>query len=576
MNRWLMLKRFLPLAGLAAVQLVIIAAVPSKAPPSVEAAGFDPAAGGIAVDPLDGQPLDAAGNPIEVGADGPTGGGGGGGPTGGGPTGGDGINEAPAGDTSHCVNGRQFDASVVLHPPPCVASFGDGDNGGATYRGVTGDTIKVVVYRGNLGPAVDAILTAQGSNPSDEEFDAMLNAASAWINDHYQLYGRKIEAIRFNGQCASVPPDYACLRNEARQIVENHQPFAFVWNSSLASPFFDEFSKRGVVNIGGWGFRDQFAQLRRPYHYDLPMGGSQLVDLVSEWYCNRMYGNGQATAEHAGDPAFHSRPRVLGAISTDDPENKKSIDELNILLQRKCGASVAHTYFYAQDITTAEQQKRAAVNRMRESPESTTVMCFCDLVAPTFLYQESQEQAYFPEHVMVGTGFMDADASAQAYGGLPSRNDGHQYGYNFDYAFGLAQLPDEEPMASNHAARLFQATGTAGTPYPSAYRDVEYYMLLAGLLQGAGPDLTPVNLEAGAGQMLSSAPAGLGNPKLNIRSVVPTKDYTWFDSVREIYWSKQPSEFNGEAGTWAIVGDGRWYRAGEIPTGLIKVPRPPR
>jgi hypothetical protein len=203
-------------------------------------------------------------------------------------------------------------------------------------------------------------------------------------------------------------------------------------------------------------------------------------------------------------------------------------------------------------------------------------MCFCDLVAPIFLYQESQEQAYFPEHVMVGTGFMDADASAQAYGGLPSSNDNHQYGYNFDYTFGLAQLPDEEPMANNHAARIFKATGTAGTPYPSAYRDVEYYTLLAGLLQGAGPKLTPVNVEAGAGRMLSSAPGGFANPKLNIRSVVPTKDYTWFDSVREIYWSKQPSEFNGEPGTWAIVGDGRWYRAGEIPTGLIKVPRPPR
>src|SRR5207237_1208169 len=54
---------------------------------------------------------------------------------------------APAGDTSHCKDGRQFDTAVDWYAPPCVPKF-SGDNGGATYQGVSGDTITILQYRG--------------------------------------------------------------------------------------------------------------------------------------------------------------------------------------------------------------------------------------------------------------------------------------------------------------------------------------------------------------------------------------------------------------------------------------------
>lgn len=580
MNRWSMLKRYLPLAAVIAVQLVIVAAVPSRQPPQAVATGGpgagdfqDPFAGGVEpgeFDPdFDPTSPDATGG--GGGADGPGGADG----TGGGGGGGGGA--ALAGDTSHCVNGRQFGSDISRHPPPCVPNF-VGDNGGNTYQGVTAETVKVLIYDANLGAAVEAILEQQGSNPGVEEHKAFADAFFTWANSVYEFYGRKVETVVVHGQCPSVPPDYDCLRSEARQLNAEHKPFAFIQNTSLASPFFDEWSKLGVLNIGGHAFRDQFSQLRRPYHYDVHKGGTQLADMVAEWYCKRMYGNGEATAAHAGDPRFHDQRRVLGVISQDDPENKNTISELNVFLQRKCGARVQHTYFYAQDINTAAQQKRAGVNRMRENPESTTVMCFCDQVAPQFLYQESQEQAYFPEHILVGTAWMDADTSGQSYDDVPSANDGHEYGHNFHYAFGLAHLFDEEPSNADQAVRVWRAAGNSGEPpWDAAYRDFEYYSMLATLVQGAGPNLTPANVEAGSARMTPSAPGGVGNIKLNLRSVQPTNDYTWFDSLREVYWStQQTSEFNGEPGTWAPLGDGRWYRAGEFPTGLIDVPRTPR
>lgn len=580
MSRASLLRRYAPLAVVVAVQLVIITLVPSKKPLEVAAGGPGTGDPTQFVDPL--APA-GPGTTLPGGStvDGP----GGNGPgesvvtTPGGGTVPDGAvdpddptRETP-GSTAHCVSGRQANPKVYAYAPQCIPTW-SGDNGGATYRGATAKEIKVIVYRGNLGAAVDAILSAQGSDPSDEDFDKFMDAAFGWLNKHYELYGRKFVAKRWNGECPSVPPDYDCLRSEASKIVSQEKPFAFVWNTSLASAMFDQFSDLKVVNLGGWGFRDSFNTLHGPYHWDIEVGGTQMVDMVSEWYCKRMYGGGSAKAVYAGDTSFHARNRVVGAISTDDPENKATLQQFDSMLQQKCGARVAHKYFYAQDITTAEQQKRAAVNKMRESPESTTVMCFCDLVAPLFLYQEQEQQNYYPENVIVATGFMDADNSAQAYGSLSAPGASQKA---FDNAFGLAQLPDEEPVSSNQAARIFKEMGVAGTPYPSASRDFEYYAMLGALVQGAGPRLTPDNLALGSSRMLAVAPGGFTNEALNIRSVQPPNDYTWWDSMREVYWSTtKTSEVNGEAGSWISLNGGRWFRKGEFPTGLIKLPAKPR
>jgi hypothetical protein len=507
-----------------------------------------------------------------TGAGGPTGGIGGG-RRGGGPAGsGGGTATQAAGDTSHCVGGRQFDPAKFAYAPPCVPKFA-GDNGGATYQGVTKDTIKVIQYRANLGAAVDALLTAQGANPTTEQMQAMLTAVTKFINENYELYGRKYQVKLVNGQCNSVPPDYPCLRGEFRRIIQEEKPFAIIWVTSLASPAFDEMSKLGVVNLGGWGFRDSFNQAHRPYHWDLQMGGSQLVAHVGEWYCKRMAGG---KAEYAGaDPNptedLRNKPRVLGVISTDDPENKLAIDELKGHLA-KCGVRIAAEYYYAQDITTADQQRRAAVSKMINAGV-TTIMCFCDLVAPIFLYNTCEEQRYYPEHVMVATGYMDTDRAAQAYDHtLPPDNvtPAHQ----FENAFGLAQNPKPVFREQNTAARLMKAAGNFNQFYDSAEVDMTYHLMLATLIQAAGPNLTPQNLEAGAFRL---PPVGaLDNDELTLRQFKPG-DYTWTDALREVYWSPtRPSSFNRQPGAYVNVNGNRWFQLGQYPSGLLRLPPKPR
>ncbi len=590
MNRATLARRYGPLVAVIAIQLLIIAAVPSKAPQGEALSAGSPTAGGLIAGPEEGTFIDPATGQI-VTADGTIVGtvGGQGGGTGAGGVGGvggaGGATEGPgavsAGSTAHCVDGRQYDPKFFYYAPTCVPKF-SGDNGGATYQGVTKDTIKVVHYTGNNGAFIDSLSEAQGQASTREHRDAFKRAVMNVINSRYELYGRKLQMVEWEGQCAAVPPDYPCLRNEMRQMVQQEKPFAVIWATSVASPAFDELSALKVLNIGGWNFRDSFSQQRRPYHWDVQMGGTQLVRHAAEWWCKRMHGGkaryagetGSGEGQNPPSNDIRSKPRVLGVISTDDPENKLAITTFKDEL-KKCGATVAHEYYYAQDVTRAEEQRRLAVAKMREAPESTSIMCFCELLAPIFLYQTCEEQRYYPEHVMVGTGFMDADEPGQAYDHtLPP--EGHQ----FENSFGLSSIPAQEPEATNDANRVWKAGGNPGS-VPGEYGDAtlhwSYFAMLGTMIQSAGPNLTPANVEAGVfRQPVRGGSRETLNPFVNQRSFGPG-DYTWSDDMREVYWSTiKPSPFNGEPGTQVALNNNRRFNLGEHLTGPFTIPEKPR
>ncbi|MCU1460796.1 MAG: hypothetical protein JWO37_871 [Acidimicrobiales bacterium] len=582
MNRTTLAKRYLPLAAVLAVQLFIIAVVPSTAPGQLVSAATGRGAGaggGSSVNGVDnGTTGDTTpGATVDTGAGGSTGAGSTSGTAGGNGALPPGV--TAKGDTSHCVGGRQFDPKVYGWAPACVPKF-TGDNGGATYRGVTKDTIKVVYMRGNYGQAVNAILTAQGALPSHQQFDQFLGAAQKYINDHYELYGRKIVFKQYQISCGTGgqgPPDNSCLRNEMRTMVGQENPFAVLWNNPVSSETYDELSRLKVVNIGGFGFTNAFNQAHAPYHWDVLMDGDKMAAEVGEWWCKRMNGGNAVYAGQDGNgKSMAGSKRVLGVLSTDDPENKATISLLKRELA-KCGAGVTHEYYYAQDITTADSQRRAAVAEMRKGPIATSIMCFCDQVAPLFLYQQCRDQNYYPEHVMVGTGNMDDDTSTHSYDhDLAPLTAKNQYP-EFENAFGLAQDPQMEPAASDQAARVWQSAGNAGAaPYSSASNDFDYYAMIATLIQAAGPHLTPQDVQAGAQGIGKLSPTNNTGPLFGTRGLGPG-DYTWNDTYREIYFSPaRPSPHDGVPGRYMSLDGGHWYGVGQYPSGLIALPPKPR
>ena len=593
MNRSTLARRYLPLAVVLLVQLLIIAVVPSKSGTNganvAAGAGFesgDFSTDGGAIDPETGELITGEGG-AEGGADGAGGAGGAGGAAGrgaggaaGGAKGAVGANPLgipTEGDTSHCKAGKQYDPAIFLWAPPCIPKYTD-KNPGASYAGVTDSTIKIIVYVGKGNTAVDEILKAQGAYVYDDQRNAWHEVVARFINKNYELYGRKVEIKSYQGRCESIPPDYRCLRNEVREMIAQEKPFAIVWNTSLASPFFAEASAAKVVNLGGWHFRDSFNKAMAPYHYDVQISGTQQVRQWAEWWCKQLNGK---KAIYAGDPEIQARTRVLGVISTNDPENKKTITEDLKAALSECGASYAHEYYYAQDITTADQQRRAGVAKMQEPPESTTVLCYCDLVAPAFLYQTEEENRYYPENIIAGSGFMDSDKAARAYDKLLPGNPQCQCNNQFVNAFGTSQIERQESYAraEDAASRMWRA---AGGPYPScrscsatrapfdaASQSWDYFAMLATLIQHSGPRLTPANMAVGT----TFTPALGGSGRIT-RSVNAQKnDYTWNDDMRMVYWSPtRPSSFDNEPGSYVDLYPGKRFTLGQYPSGDLVLP----
>jgi hypothetical protein len=599
MNRATLARRYAPLAAVVAIQLLIIATVPSRAPSaqSVSAGTGQSAGAGTsgtdATGGTDAAATDASGTG-SAGTGTGTGTASGTGSTGTGTKAGTGTGSAPGAatstasgitaDTSHCVDGRQFDPKVFYWAPKCVGKWGGGNNGGPTYMGVTDKAIKVVVYRGKPNPQVNAILDAIGSNPPTDWVTDFMDKNFQFLNQKYEFYGRKLVWKEFFGQCDTVPPDYTCLRGEMRDIVRTEQPYVVLWPTILASPAFDELSALKVVNVGGQHFRNNpFSLKRRPYHWDLTIPGDVAAKNVAEWYCKRLYNQpakwagstgADATTQNPPSDDIRSKTRVLGVISTDDPENLNTIKQVLKPELAKCGATVAHEFYYAQDIARAEEQRRLGIQKMRESPESTSIMCFCDAVAPLFLYRTAQEQAYFPEHIVVGIGANDSDAVGQSYDhGSTLCPDCHQY----ENAFGLRSIGALQRFTNNDASRLYKMMG--GTKpvdwdkFKTAISDMNYYMLVASLLQGAGPQLTPANLEKGSwAQGSRGGFADINDAHFNKRGFAPG-NYGAYGDMDQVYWSQTAnSESMGNAKGSYIQIDGRRFVSGEFPSGQPNFP----
>lgn len=615
MNRATLARRYAPLAAVVAIQLLIIATVPSTAPSAQDiAAGaadvtdgaFDGtddtglATDGTTADTLTGDTATGSvGGTVTgggstaasgTGGSGATSGGGGtaggGGTSSGGTAGASGI----TGDTTHCKDGRQFDPVIFYYAPKCVGKWAGGNNGGATYQGVTDKEIKVIVYRGKPNPQVDAILDVIGANPDEAWERDFMDKAFEFMNQNFEFYGRKLVWEEIRGQCDTVPPNYTCLRGEMRDIVRDKKPFAVIWNTILASPAFDELSALKVINLGGQHFRNNpFSIQRRPYHWDVTMPGDVLAKYVAEFYCKRLHGKKAKWAGMAGTDArsqnpphndIRSKDRVLGVISTDDPENLNMVKQVLKPELAKCGATVAHEFYYAQDIARAEEQRRLGMQKMRESPESTTIMCFCDAVAPLFMYRTAQEQAYFPEYVVVGAGTNDSDAVGQSYdAGSTLCPDCHQY----ENAFGIRTIPQLERFTNNSAVRLYRMMGGKAfgngadekdwDTYKTAIADLNYYMLLGNLLQGAGPQLVPANVEKGAwAQGPRGGFADINDIHYNARGFKPG-NYGWFTDVDQVYWSQTAkSESMGNAKGAYVQIDGRRFELGQLPEGEPNFP----
>ena len=536
------------------VQLVLALAFPSTAPaptavPPPLAVSVPGTAGGADSDGGTGDPGAAATQGTAAGgtsAGGPSHQGAVVGPAQGGPA---------AGDTSHCVNGRQFGGLVIA--PPCAPTW-RGDNGGATSMGVTRTSIEVVLYQPKSNAAVDAILQSQGLSGTPQQDQDFRDRAAAFINSHYELYGRKVHFDLFQGQCEFAPPDIPCLRNEVDAAVAQYHPFATSW-FSIVGEVYDELSRKGVVSLGG--LTNAFDVAHRPYLYSVLMGQDEQATLATEYWCKKF---ANLPARFAGDPLLQRLPRKVAIVADDLDTLRPALDQLQEGI-RRCDRNGAQMALYSLDTSTAVSQSTTLMAKLKGS-NVTTILWAGDPIFPVFGTHAATSQAYFPENVMEGGGLMDIDVIARAY-------DAQQW----QHAFGISDLPAFQPVDHQDGGRVYRAAGGSGN-VPLSAIFWPFYGLFACSFQEAGPTLTPLTFERAT---LTSPSYGGWRathdphlPYLHFAYLhfAPGK-YTWISDAREVYWSASAtSEFDGKPGAYVALDGGERYVAGEWTAGEPNLP----
>ena len=557
------LRRYAPFALLVATQMVLVLVAPSHGASTNNAlggtfqGGNNAAAnngsgltgGNTAVGGVNGVP-----GTTGSGATGGTNGtGGAGGTSGLGAGGGSSSSGGLQGGASGSFTNEKFCITGLADHLPCMAKWAGGDNGGATSMGVTAKTVTLVMYRAKDNAAVDAILQETGTYTPPATEQQMLGVVTSWINKHFQLYGRKIVFDYVQGTCDIAPPVDSCFRGDADNIVSTYHPFGVMYDSDTNEPaFFDELSRKGVINWGGWAFTDKFNNSLRPYHYDLFMGGDTQAEIAGKWYCQRL---ANQNAKYAGDATLQAMKRKVAVIHADTATVNPSAALLESII-KGCDKNGAIDAPYSSDTSTAAQQ--AATDTAKYKSEGvTTNIWFSDVIAPAYGTKAEASQNWHPEEVIAGEGLLDYDALAQTYDQT-----------EWAHAFGPSDLGNSVGIDKTDAGDIWKAEGQSGSANQNSNLLTTYALSLAGGVMTAGPKLTPLTYEYGVlTQPGYNAYAQWHDPTLTYVKY-GKGDYTGISDIREVYYSTTvTSPNNDRPGGYIPLNGGRRYQIDGIPSG---------
>lgn len=438
----------------------------------------------------------------------------------------------------------------------CYAPF-DGDNGGATDRGVTGDTIRIAVYQApDDDPVLDFVAGAVSVDESNAEIAETLRGFVEFYEAFHETYGRHVELVFVEGGRSEDP---VAARATAVRIDEDIDPF-MVWGGPvLTSAFAEELAARGIACIGcGGSSAGTFFPDNDPLMWSVGMSGQQGRIHLAEYIGKQLAGG---NALFAGDPAMREAPRVFGRLHLEGAEAAASQAAEADLAERLAarGVTFAVTQPYRLDPVTLAEQAAGAVARLKEAGV-TTVVFSGDPVAPITFTREATAQEWFPEWVIGNTALVDTTVYGRLY-------DPDQWAH----AFGVTTLAARtlpEVAGSRFLYEWFHgetppAPDTADliTPAPALFYAV---------LQAVGPELTHETWRD-ALFAAEATPRALTAPSLNYGDDTPWgfTDYHGVDDATEIWWdptAEGPDEIRRDGvGMWRWTDRGRRYPPGEWP-----------
>jgi len=456
------------------------------------------------------------------------------------------------GKTTACA-GQALQVPGDPYSPPCI-SF-SGDNGGATSKGVSKDSITVSIRLTTDQSFQQTLAQLAGAQLRDTNADNVrtLQALATYFNTHFQFYGRKIVLKTYTGQgsLSSELQGNGQAQAEADAVTAGKQINAFADLTGESEPYATALQQQGVLGFGDPYMPGYWHQSHSPYDWSLATDGTDLATDIANYAVQKLCPDGTPAA-YAGGNLKNAGRKFAGIAPANELYQVSATVFKQIMEAHGCHVD---NYSYTLDLGTESQQAENLVSQLK-SKGYTTILCGCDPIFPVYLTGQESSQSYLPEFVEIGAALVDQDYVGQLY---------NQQAYA--HAFGISPNGPTVPYTQTIGYQAYKTVDPTGEP--AFFANIIYLQMdmLALGLQMAGPNLTPATFQQG---MFSWKPA-LGPAGLWGFS---KSQYTIPNDFREVCWSPSTvSPNNSKPGAYVGTSDQRWTQTG-IPKGPPGCPIP--
>lgn len=439
--------------------------------------------------------------------------------------------------------------------PECYVPF-EGDNGGATAPGVTGDEINVVYYEGQEGDPIIAYITdaIAVDDTNQQQFETMQNIIR-YYETYYEMYGRTVNLITFEGTGGAL--DDVAARADAARIAEEFDPFVVLGGPALTSAFADELAARQIMCIGCTpGQPPQFYVDRDPYVWGLDASAQQKQRLALEMIEKQLINK---PAEYAGEN-FQTTTRTFALVYIQSSQASQDLADSYAAGMEAMGVPFVDIIPYTLDPATLQATASQVISKLK-ADGVTTIIFSGDPVAPRDFTREATAQEYFPEWFLSASTLSDISAFARTY-------DQEQW----QHAYGVTSLAARVNPGAQGYRFLYEwfngveapSADTIGVAQPNP-------ALFFATVQRVGPNLTHETWRdalfafPGTQQAISQPYLTYGD-----KGYWPDQDYQGIDDMTILWWDPTatgPDEIQREGtGMYQFVDGGRRYLPGDFPT----------
>lgn len=437
-----------------------------------------------------------------------------------------------------------------LLSPPCVGFF-EGDNGGATARGVTRDEITVLIHWGKgfdtkESPFVDYGAPVTGNENSEDPGGRKLlgKAYAKYFNARYQTYNRYVHFYGFSGRAG----DESVTRADMARIDRELRPFAVV-NPILGDPTVvaDESARKGIVAVTYQAFPRVTYERAAPHIFSYSPDLEDSASVAASYICKKLEGR---VAAHSGNPSDLVANRVFGLLYTNrsaEPTYPALARLLKDELAGQCGVVVAEEKGEA-----VQDNYPNSIAALRLAGVTTVLWApACNDTSITLAY--AQAQGWQPEWFQIKQ-ICNGPDNTNSFRTFPATQSSHIFGVSYDYRRGNF---DDQSWYRAYLESCPSCAVPITIDPPLAY---DTLAMMAYGIQAAGPRLTAAAINKG----LHAVP-----PRPSISPFVPASyfspgNYSWIKDAKEMWWD--PSGLppgSQRPGCHRLPNDGRRFRSGE-------------